>query len=298
VRNRELKKLIGSEAFVGYILILPWIIGLLMFQFGPILQSFYLSFTKYNILQPSRFTGLSNYRRIFSDLYFIRASEVTFKYVLMTVPMKIIFAFIVALVLNMKLKGIALFRTIYYIPSIFGASIAMSILWKALFIYNGMVNQLLGVIGVKGPSWLGSPSLALFTISMLNVWQFGSSMVIFLAGLKQIPTELYEAARVDGAGKFACLLHVTIPGVAPLATFNILMQMIFAFQTFAAPYTIFDGTGGPLDSTLLYVIYLYRQGFKIFDMGYASTLSWMLLCMISVTAALIYFLDKKFVNYD
>lgn len=279
-------------------MILPWILGFLIFQFWPILQSIYLSFTDYNILQPASFIGFENYKRMFSDPLFYQSIKVTFQYVLTTVPLKLIFALFIAMILNMNLKGIAFYRTVYYIPSIFGSSIAVSILWKALFTQDGLINLMLSKIGVQGPAWLGSPKMALFTLSLLNVWQFGSSMVIFLAGLKQIPQELYEAVRVDGGGKIASFIHITLPGLAPLASFNILMQTIFAFQTFATPYTIFGGKGGPLNSTLLYVIYLYQHGFQYFDMGYSSALSWTLLCIIGFTGFLIHCFEKKFVEND
>lgn len=287
-----------SENAKGYLLILPWILGFLLFQLWPILHSFYLSFTDYNILGPARFAGLNNYARMMKDPLFFQAVKVTFQYVIMAVPLKLIFALFIALILNQSLKGISFFRTVYYIPSIFGASVAVSILWKALFIKNGLVNLMLAAVGIEGPAWLGSPKLSLFTVALLNVWQFGSSMVIFLAGLKQIPAELYEAARVDGAGTARCFLHITLPGIAPLASFNVLMQTIFAFQMFATPYTIFGGKGGPLNSTLLYVIYLYQHGFQYFDMGYSSALSWVLLCIIGAVGFGIRLFEKRFVYDD
>jgi len=257
-----------------------------------------MSFTNYNLLNTPAFIGMENYQKMFGDEVFYQAVKVTFKYVFIAVPAKIVFALCIAMILNMKIKGIGIFRTVYYIPSILGSSIAVAILWKALFVKDGVINALLSVIGIEGVSWLGNPKYTLFTISLLTVWQFGSSMVVFLAGLKQIPSSLYEAASVDGAGKAAKFIHITIPGIMPMMSFNILMQTINAFQMFAAPYTIFNGKGGPLNSCMLYVIYLYQNAFKYFKVGYASSLSWALLIMIAGTALILHLLEKKFLNFD
>ncbi|WP_313579386.1 carbohydrate ABC transporter permease [Lacrimispora sp.] len=292
------KKIKSGENLIGYALIAPWIFGILCFQLWPILHSFLMSFTNYNLLNTPSFIGMENYQKMFGDEVFYQAVKVTFKYVFIAVPAKIVFALCIAMILNMKIKGIGIFRTIYYIPSILGSSIAVAILWKALFVKDGVVNALLSEIGIKGVSWLGNPKYTLFTISLLTVWQFGSSMVVFLAGLKQIPSSLYEAASVDGAGKVAKFINITIPGIMPMMSFNILMQTINAFQMFAAPYTIFNGKGGPLNSSMLYVIYLYQNAFKYFNVGYASSLSWALLIMIAGTALILHLLEKKFLNFD
>lgn len=292
------KKIRSRSNLIGYVLIAPWIIGILCFQLWPIIHSFLMSFTNYNLLNDAAFVGTENYVKLFHDDTFYQAVKVTFKYVLIAVPAKIVFALIIALILNMDLKGIGVYRTIYYIPSILGSSIAVAILWKALFVKDGVINAILAQIGIQGASWLGNPKYTLFTISLLTVWQFGSSMVVFLAGLKQIPQSLYEAASVDGAGKIAKFIHITIPGIMPMMSFNILMQTINAFQMFAAPYTIFNGRGGPLNSVMLYVVYLYQNAFKYFYVGYASALSWMLLLIIGGTALFLYLIEKRFFNYD
>ena len=275
------KKIQTRANLIGYILILPWIIGIICFQLWPIIHSFLMSFTNYNLLNEPSFIALDNYGKMFQDDVFYQSVKVTFKYVFIAVPAKIVFALCIALILNMKIKGIGIFRTVYYIPSILGSSIAVAILWKALFVKDGVINALLAQVGIQGVSWLGNPKYTLFTISLLTVWQFGSSMVVFLAGLKQIPSSLYEAASVDGAGRMAKFIHITLPGIMPMMSFNILMQTINAFQMFAAPYTIFNGRGGPLNSAMLYVIYLYQHAFKYFNVGYASALSWALLVMIA-----------------
>ncbi|MBS1460430.1 MAG: sugar ABC transporter permease [Clostridium sp.] len=292
------KKIQTRANLIGYILILPWIIGIICFQLWPIIHSFLMSFTNYNLLNEPSFIALDNYGKMFQDDVFYQSVKVTFKYVFIAVPAKIVFALCIALILNMKIKGIGIFRTVYYIPSILGSSIAVAILWKALFVKDGVINALLAQVGIQGVSWLGNPKYTLFTISLLTVWQFGSSMVVFLAGLKQIPSSLYEAASVDGAGRMAKFIHITLPGIMPMMSFNILMQTINAFQMFAAPYTIFNGRGGPLNSAMLYVIYLYQHAFKYFNVGYASALSWALLVMIADTALILHLLEKKFLNYD
>ena len=292
------KKIQTRANLIGYILILPWIIGIICFQLWPIIHSFLMSFTNYNLLNEPSFIALDNYGKMFQDDVFYQSVKVTFKYVFIAVPAKIVFALCIALILNMKIKGIGIFRTVYYIPSILGSSIAVAILWKALFVKDGVINALLAQVGIQGVSWLGNPKYTLFTISLLTVWQFGSSMVVFLAGLKQIPSSLYEAASVDGAGRMAKFIHITLPGIMPMMSFNILMQTINAFRMFAAPYTIFNGRGGPLNSAMLYVIYLYQHAFKYFNVGYASALSWALLVMIAGTALILHLLEKKFLNYD
>ena len=292
------KKIQTRANLIGYILILPWIIGIICFQLWPIIHSFLMSFTNYNLLNEPSFIALDNYGKMFQDDVFYQSVKVTFKYVFIAVPAKIVFALCIALILNMKIKGIGIFRTVYYIPSILGSSIAVAILWKALFVKDGVINALLAQVGIQGVSWLGNPKYTLFTISLLTVWQFGSSMVVFLAGLKQIPSSLYEAASVDGAGRMAKFIHIALPGIMPMMSFNILMQTINSFQMFAAPYTIFNGRGGPLNSAMLYVIYLYQHAFKYFNVGYASALSWALLVMIAGTALILHLLEKKFLNYD
>ncbi len=277
----------------GFLYIVPWLVGVVCFQIGPILISLVLSFTKYSLFAPPTFIGIRNYVDMFRDELFSQSTKVTMKYVLLSVPCKILFALAVALIMNQKIKAVNFYRTIYYIPSIFGSSIAVSILWKRLFVKDGVVNILLARMGIEGPSWLGNPVWVVPILALMSVWQFGSSMVIFLAGLKQIPVSLYESASVDGAGKIRQFFAITLPGIMPLMTYNLMMQTINAFQVFATPYTIYDGTGGPLNAGLVYVSYLYRNGFQYFNIGYSSALSWMLLVMISVTALLIHFVDKS-----
>ena len=269
---------------VALLYVMPWIIGFLAFQLYPFMASLVYSFTDFSILRPMKFVGLDNYIHMFTrDPQYFNSLKVTFQYVLVAVTGKLIFALFIAMLLNMKLKAINLYRTVYYLPSILGGSVAISILWRFLFNKNGVINVMLQFFGINGLNWLGSPSLALRTISLLVVWQFGSSMVLFLAGLKNIPTELYEAARVDGAKKPTIFFKITIPMLSPIIFFNLIMQMINAFQEFNAPFLITQG--GPLNTTYLYGIMLYENAFKYMKMGYASAQSWVLFLIIMLFTA-------------
>lgn len=286
-----------NKKYTGLLYISPWLIGFLLLTFYPFLASFYYSFTDYPMIREPEFTGLSNYIKIFTnDPEFIQSSKVTLSYVFMAVPLKLIFALLVALVLNMKLKGINVFRTIYYIPSILGGSVAVAVLWRFLFMRDGLVNQFLSVFSLGPVDWLGNPNIALFTISLLPVWEFGSSMVLFLAGLKQIPSELYEAARVDGASRIRTFFHITLPLLTPIIQFNLIMQTINAFQQFTAAFVITDG--GPMKSTYLYGLMLYDNAFQFFKMGYASALSWILFIVIMIFTFILFRTTNRWTHYE
>ncbi|MDY4610690.1 MAG: sugar ABC transporter permease [Sphaerochaetaceae bacterium] len=285
MNHKRLKHYDPAHQKVAYLYILPWIIGFVGFQLYPFIASFIYSFTDFSILKPMKFVGLANYERMFtSDRLFWKSLKATMIYVLMAVPGKLIFALFIALILNMKIKFINFFRTIYYLPSILGGSVAISILWKFLFSKDGTVNSALALIHIPAIDWLGNPNLALGTMGLLVIWQFGSSMVLFLAGLKNIPNELYEAAKVDGAGKVRSFFKITLPMLSPVIFFNLIMQMINAFKEFNAPYLITQG--GPLNSTYLYGIMLYENAFKFLKMGYASAQSWVLFAIIMIFTAL------------
>lgn len=229
----------------GYLYLLPWIMGFLAFQLYPIGMSLYYSFTDYSFGSQYAFVGLSNYMQIFTKDREVKNSlAVTFRFVMMSVPMKLASALVIAMILNQALKGIGLFRTVYYLPSILGGSVAIAILWRHLFDLNGVVNVFLNRLGIKSIGFLTDPDIALITISMLSVWQFGSSMLFFLAALKQVPQSLYEAARIDGAGPVRCFFSITVPMISPMTLFNIIMQMINAFQEYTAPAVITGG--GPV----------------------------------------------------
>ena len=293
----RLSKGLRRSQRIGYLYILPWIIGFLVLQLYPLLSSLFYSFTDFNMFNMPNFVGLSNYIKLLTtDASFRNSLSRTFIYVFMGVPVKLTFAFFIAMLLNMKIRFINAFRTIYYLPSIVGGSVAISILWRLLFMKDGAVNKILGLAGIPAVSWLGNPTYALFTISMIIVWQFGSSMVLFLAGLKQIPDELYESARVDGASHVRCFFNITVPLITPVLFFNLIMQMINAFQDFTGAMVVTNG--GPLNSTYLYALMLYDQGFKYFRMGYASALSWVLFAIILGFTALIFKSSPMWVNYQ
>ena len=282
---------------VAFVFLLPWIIGFLAFQAVPFLNSLYYSFTDLSMLKTPGWTGLENFREIFLyDRDFRQSLKVTFLYVIVSLPLKLAFALFIAMLLNLKVKGIGLFKTLFYLPSILGGSVGIAILWRFLFAREGFVNLLLSKIGIPAADWLGSPSLALPTVSLLAVWQFGSSMILFLAALKQIPRELYEAAMADGAGRVRIFFTITIPMITPIILFNLIMQMINAFQEFSAPFLITQG--GPLKATYLYGLMVYENAFTYLKMGYASALSWILFIIMVAITFLIFQSSRKWVFYQ
>ncbi len=286
-----------KKRYIGLLYISPWIIGFLVFQLYPFVSSFVYSFTDYSITNTPSFLGFKNYISMFkNDDLFYQSLGITIKYVFMSVPMKLAFALLVAMILNIKLKFVNIFRTVYYLPSILGGSVAVAVLWKFLFMKEGVVNKVLSVLHIPSVDWLGSPNVALFTIGLLTVWQFGSSMVLFLAGLKQIPAELYEAGTVDGASKIRMFFTITIPLLTPIIFFNLIMQMVNAFQDFTGPFVITGG--GPLNSTYLYAMKLYDEGFKFYKMGYASALSWVLFLLILAFTALTFKSSQSWTHYE
>ncbi len=283
----------------GYGFLAPWLLGFFGLTIGPALISLYLSFTDFNLLQSPHWVGDANYLRIFTgDPKFLQALRVTFFYVIFSVPLKLAFALGVAMLLNRGLKGLPLYRAIFYLPSLLGASVAISVLWRELFESDGVINQLLAHIGITGPSWISNPRYALWTIVLLSVWQFGSPMIIFLAGLRQIPHDLYEAAAIDGAGKPRQFWSITLPMLTPVVFFNAIIQGIDAFKSFTPAFIISGGTGNPVNSTLFYTLYLYQEAFGFFRMGYASALAWILLVIIAVFTAISFLTSRYWVYYD
>jgi len=286
----------SKKNYIGLLYISPWLVGLLVFQLYPILSSLYYSFTNFDMVGVPKFIGVENYRSMFVDDYdFLPSLSLTFVYVLMAVPLKLGVALVVALMLNAKTRGINLFRTVYYLPSILGGSVTVAILWRFLFMQEGTVNGFLGFFGLPPVPWLSSPLVALFTVSLLTVWQFGSSMVLFLAGLQQIPQELYEAGRVDGASRPRMFFRITLPMLSPILFFNLVMQMVNSFQEFTGAFVITGG--GPMKSTYLYVMKLYDEAFQFFRMGYASALSWGLFVIIVFVTYLAFRSSGSWVHY-
>lgn len=281
----------------GYLFLSPWLIGFLLLTLGPMIMSLYYSFTDYSLLAAPNWVGFDNYKQIFTDDdVFPKSLKITITFVLLTVPLRLMFALCIAMLLNRKMKGMSFYRTMVYFPSLIGTSIAVSILWKNIFSRNGFINDFLGVFGIKGPAWIADPKYALGTLIILMVWQFGSSMIIFLAGLKQIPTDLYEASSVDGAGKFRQFVSVTLPMLSPIILFNAVQTMINTFQMFTQAFVITNG--GPVKSTFVYVMYLYEEAFTKFHMGYASALAWILLILIGLFAAVLFGTSRYWVFYE
>lgn len=299
MKNKKKQAIIKpAENAVAYLLMAPWLVGFIGMWLIPAIISIYYSFTDFNLLNTPRIIGIANYVRAFTqDETFVQALKVTFLYVLILVPLRLAFALFVAMLLNKKHKGLGLYRTLYYVPSIIGGSIAVSVVWKQIFGNKGVVMTLLSVFGIEqATSFLGSPKTALSVIILMGVWQFGSSMLIFLSALKQIPFTLYESAMVDGAKPSYTFFRITLPMLTPTIFFNLILQIINGFRVFTESYVITDG--GPLDSTLSYVLYLYRRAFTYFDMGYSCALAWILVAIIAVFTVMIFKTQKNWVYYE
>lgn len=281
---------------VGFLFILPWLFGFIVFKLYPFASSLYYSFTDYQLFKGITEYSFENYVSIFTTPKIVKSLIVTFKYAFMTVPLKLIVALFIAYILNFKIKGVKFFRTAYYIPSILGGSIAIAVLWKALFKDDGLLNALLSMFGVNGPSWLSDPNWALFVICLLRVWQFGSSMVIFLAALKGVPVELYEAASIDGAGKWRQFFSITVPMITPVIFYNLVTQICQAFQEFNGPYVITQG--GPRNATTLISLLIYNAAFKNYEMGMASAMAWVLFVILLVFTVIAFLSQKYWVYYS
>jgi multiple sugar transport system permease protein len=288
-----------GENLAGYLFMTPWIIGFVVIIAGPVIASLYFSFTDYQVFGEPKWVGLDNYEEMFtSDRRFWQSLAVTFTYLLVSVPLVQVFALLLASSLNKGLRGLSAYRALFYVPSLIGGSVAIAILWRFLFQGNGLLNNALGSIGIDtNYSWIGEPDTALSTLIILNVWQFGAAMIIYLAGLRQIPAEMHEAATMDGAGRFRQFFSITLPLLSPIIFFNVLMNVVGAFQAFNTAYIVSNGTGGPADSTLFYTLYLYQKGFVDFEMGYASALGWVLLILVAVSAAGLFLASRRLVHY-
>ena len=282
---------------LAYLYIAPWLIGFLVLQLYPFVVSLIYSFCNYQLGTTPTFNGVSNYVRLFTrDADFIRSLRATGIFTIVVVPGKLILSLAVAMFLNRDMRGINLARTIYYIPSLFGGSVAVSVLWKILFQDNGVVNAYLSILGIETIQFWGDPRYALGTICSLEIWQFGSSMVMFLAALKQVSKSLYEAAAIDGANKWHQFCHVTIPQISPIIFFNLIMQTIQALQNFTSSSVITNG--GPLKSTYVMGLKLYKAAFTNFKMGYASAISWVMFLIIMVVTMLLFRFSSAWVSYD
>lgn len=277
--------------------IAPWLIGFLIFQAYPFVYSFILSFTNKTLSSNTSFIAFDNYIKLFTrDRDISKVIEVTLKYVLVAVPGRVLFALLIALLLSSDRKGVNIFRTLYYLPSIFGGSVAIALIWKLMFQNNGVVNAFLQLLGLDPVKWLGKPANALTTITIIPIWQFGSSMVLFLAALKNVPQDLYEAARIDGASIWKMFYKITIPMISPILLFNLMMQTISCFQDFSIAFVMTGG--GPNKATYLYGIKLYNEAFSNFNMGYASALSWVMFAMIMVVTMAVQISSRYWVFYS
>jgi len=298
-KKSSLDSFFQKDAVSGYVFILPWLLGFLLFTLIPFISSFYFSFTKYDLFSSPKFIGLDNYVKMFTnDELFVKSLKVTFLYAFVSVPLRLIFALFVAVLLNRKSKMSGIYRTLFYLPSIIGGSVAVAVMWRMLFLKDGVINAILGSLGlVNDISWLTNTKTAIWTLILLAVWQFGSSMLIFLAGLKQIPEHYYEAARVDGANRAVQFFKITLPMLTPVIFFNLINQLINGFIAFTQSMIITKG-GDPLNTTLFYAVYLYKCAFGDYKMGYGSALAWVLLIIIAAFTALIFKSSNSWVYYE
>ncbi|MFI6369816.1 carbohydrate ABC transporter permease [Streptomyces sp. NPDC050546] len=277
----------------AWVFLSPWVLGATVLTLLPMAVSLYLSFTDYDLFNPPKWVGLRNYTQMFTeDPRYWRSVVTTLTYVVIAVPLQLALALVVALALKGMKRGKAFYRSAFYAPSLLGASMSIALVWRAVFNDGGTVDNLLGTGG-----WVNKPGFSLLAVALLTVWQFGAPMVIFLAGLQQIPAELYEAAAVDGAGKWRQFLSVTVPMLSPVLFFNLVLQTIQAFQVFTPAFAVSAGKGGPADSTLVYTMYLYDRGFVASHMGYASAMAWVLLVVIGVVTAVLFRTSRSWVVY-
>lgn len=296
-KRSGLRRRLYSNDVVGYVFAAPFIIGFVGFTLFPMALSLYYSMTSYNLVEKPQFIGLANYVRMFTeDTRFLKSIWVTCKYVILAVPMKLLFALLIAFFLTRKSRMVSLYRAIYYLPSLIGGSVAVSLVWKQLFSRKGLINSIIMGLGGSRVNWMGDENLVLVPLTLLTVWQFGSSMIIFAAGLKEIPASYYEAAKIDGANTVNSFFRITLPCLSPVILFNMIMQTISGFMVFTQAVIITQG--GPNDATNFIAYYIYKNGFSYYDMGYASAMSWIMLVVISIVTLVIFKTSKHWVFYE
>nr|WP_295079548.1 sugar ABC transporter permease [uncultured Roseateles sp.] len=282
---------------LGFLFVLPFVLGVLLFKLFPFVASFALSFSQYDLIDPPEYVGLANYEELATgDPLFRKSLGVTLLFAALAVPLRVGFALFIAHVLNFKMRGINFFRSAFYLPSILGGSIAVAVLWRFIFSKNGLVNLMLSQVGIEPIAWLADEHYSMWTIVLLFTWQFGSAMVIFLAALQNVSVSLYEAAECDGASKFQQFWRITVPLITPVIFFNLIMQMVHAFQEFNGPYLITEG--GPLSSTYVLALYIYDQSFRFFNLGYGAALSWVLFALVGGLSAFSFWSSKYWVFYS
>lgn len=295
-RNRFRLSMRKREALMGYIFLSPWIFGFLIFLAGPMLASIYLSLTNYKMIQPPQWIGLANYERMFTDPFVATSLRVTTIFTALSVPLSIVLALAVALLLNQKIVASGIFRTIFYLPSLI-SGVAVAIVFAWIFNYRfGILNYLLSLVGVEGPNWLGHPRYALWAFIIMSLWGIGGNVIIYLAGLQGVPVSLHEAAKIDGANAWYRFWNITLPLITPVLLFTLIMGVIGTFQTFTSSY-IMTG-GGPANATLFYLLYLYRNAFNWFEMGYASALAWLLFIIILTCTLILWSTSARWVYYE
>ena len=311
VQQKNFKGLLNNENFTGYVFISTWLLGFLIFIVVPMCISFYLSFTQYNMISKPIYVGWKNFKWLFfHDSKFKKSIFVTFYYVFTAVPLRLIFALFIAMILNRKQANTGIYRTVYYLPSIIGASVAVAIVWRELFGTRGLINQFFGTFpriheflgshikffDDNMITFIGNTTTAMWIIILLYMWEFGSAMLIFLAGLQNIPDMYYEAADVEGVGFFSKFFFITLPLLSPVILFNLINQLIQGFLVFTQVFIITDG--GPIDSTLVYAVYMFRRAFQFNDMGGASAMAWMMLLVIALLTLIIFVTSKYWVYYE
>jgi multiple sugar transport system permease protein len=286
------------ENIAGYLFMSPWIAGFLVLTAGPMIASLYYAFTRYNLFTPPEWVGFDNFTTMFQDPRWQKSVEVTLKYVVVATPLKLLLALGVALLLAQKRSGQGLYRAAFYMPSLIGASVSVGFVWRALFSDDAIVDRTQKVFGLDVGGWIGNPDYVIYALVALSIWQFGAPMVIFLAGLKQVPQELYEAAEMDGAGPLRRFWNITLPMISPVLFFNVLLESIHAFQVFGSAYVVSNTQCGPADATLVYTCYLYQKGFKEAQMGFASAMAWTLVVAVALVTAVLFWSQKKWVHYE
>ena len=294
-----MQRFIHSETTAGYFFIGLFIIGFALFTVYPLIMSLYLSFTKYDGLGSPQWIGMLNYKRMFTaDPRYLKSLSVTFIYVFIYVPLRLVFALIVAMLLRRSSYIIATYRTLFYLPSVIGGSVAVAVVWRQLWGFDGTMNRIFMSMGLMSEpfSFIGTASTSLMTIIILSIWQFGSPMLVFLAGLKEIPAELYEACDVDGATGWQKFWRITLPSLTPVIFFNLVNQLISGFMAFTQAFIV--TRGGPNDSTMLYVMYLYEKSFGTFQMGYGSAIAWVLIIIVGILTAILFMSQNKWVHYE
>jgi len=297
-----LRKNISNKFYdnlTGYVFISPWLIGFIAFMLVPLIVSLYYSFTEYDMLSPAKWIGIKNYINILSDDdTFWSSLKTTFFYTFVAIPFRLIFALLLAVLFSQKRKFLGVYRATYYLPSIIGGSVAVALIWRQLFSSRGALNSFLSLLlGIDyGKSWIGSPDTAIWTIILLAAWQFGSPMLIFVAGLKQIPITLYEAAIIDGSNWWYKFFKITLPMLSPVIFFNLVVQLINGFMMFTEAFIVTGG--GPFNKTLVYVLYVFRRCFTYYEMGYGCALSWILLIMVGIVTLIIFKSSKYWVYYE